>query len=281
MCISSFGYAHQSVPDFLESISYKEREDLSSLFYEIMNYDHGAYTLFYDKPVTLSGDFTSTPYGNIFAGMAPCYVFWKKWNLWNELKGKLQIRNYLFLHETSKLHNDISFVIFINKDAFKKCIIKNKVIFQEILGKIVEPEIILAQLETRAVTFQEFINNSQILWGILLGYGEENAKLFSMLTNFSLDPSRDDIPNYAFKPQFINNNLDEIKLMIADLSERAICHGDYDFNLLLIGSVHFKADKNSLETKSLKRIYQSQREGLSEIYSKGDFLEITLEKLSK
>ena len=51
-----------SIKKTLDTISLEDQQKLESFFYAIMIEDHGAYTLFGDKPISLAGNFLVTPY---------------------------------------------------------------------------------------------------------------------------------------------------------------------------------------------------------------------------
>lgn len=57
--------------------------------------------------------------------------------------------------------------------------------------------------------------------------------------------------------------------------------GDYNYYPLTIGSIYFVGDITHPETKALQNKYRELRGKISEIYNNGDFLEITLSKLTE
>lgn len=125
----------------------------------------------------------------------------------------------------------------------------NLSIFEKILNKTIEPNNFLALIEKGEISFSESIQNNEILLGICLGYGENNSILY-----------------YLRNKILQNNYLDFF--------------GDYNYSLMRINSLHFIANHQLEETKKLKTKYQNLRAKISEIYSRGEFLEITLSQLS-
>ena len=67
----------QDIKDILSKIPSKDKQALERLFYWIMHNDHGNYTLFGEKPISLSGDFIITPIGNLIGGDRCGGIFWK------------------------------------------------------------------------------------------------------------------------------------------------------------------------------------------------------------
>lgn len=89
----------------------------------------------------------------------------------------------------------------------------------------------------------EALGNSQVLYGILLGYGEENAKGFDL-----------DLPDP--KP-FSKESPKPNRLTLP----------------------YFQTFSTSQETPFLRKQYQEDRKKILSIYSNGNLLEITLTKL--
>lgn len=120
--------------------------------------------------------------------------------------------------------------------------------FKEILGENITPEQVYADM-IRAEDVYEVLGDSQILYGILFGFGEGNARGYQ--DKFVLEF---DIP----EPTSFN-----------DEEQRA--------NHLSLP--YFAVFGNKLETDCLRRMYQQERGRILSLYSKGNFLEITLNQL--
>jgi hypothetical protein len=61
LLLISFPLNGVNIQACLANIPSQSREELNSLFSTILGRDQGAYTLFGDKPISLSGDFILTP----------------------------------------------------------------------------------------------------------------------------------------------------------------------------------------------------------------------------
>lgn len=116
--IAPFTIFAESIKDTLNKISSSDRESMKDLFYTLMQKEHGAYMLFGDKPLSLSGDFIITPFCNLITGHQCGGVFWKNWNVWKKYESLFPHANYLIVEESSYNHKDIVHVIFINKKHF-------------------------------------------------------------------------------------------------------------------------------------------------------------------
>lgn len=245
----------------LDQLPKEDRATLESLFKFIFKTDHGAYTLFGDKPVSLSGDFTLTPWENTIEGMRCGGLFWKKWAVWETYKHMFPFTHYLMLREPAK-GSSIHYVIVINKKEFIKIFNENLNLFQTVLDEKITPEEFLSNIEKEKKTFVESIHDNQLLWGILLGYGKHNSGLY----------------NKRDRPYFNTMLLSSIAIERSKIKLQSI--GDYDYSPVIMESVHFVGERNHPETLALQKKYRELRGRISEIYSKGDFLEITLRQLT-
>lgn len=144
----------------------------------------------------------------------------------------------------------------VNKVEFVKVINQHLHLFERVLDRSVSPEQMLSDLESGKISLLDSINNNKMILGILLGYGKYNAMLFN-------------------RREW--QGLNDAGLQHSTIKLEAF--GDYAYSPLVIKSVHFAADFKHPETKVLQKKYQKLREKISEIYAKGNFLEITLSQL--
>lgn len=248
-----------NIRKFLYEISSEDRSALCSLFSSLIE-DHFAYTLFGDKPVSLSAHFVLTPWENTIEKVSSDGLFWKKWQIFQSYRNRLPLKNFILIQEPSKTKNwQISNVILINKRAFIEIVKSHLKIFEGVLGKKINPQKMLKSIEDGKISLVDSINNNQMLWGILLGYGSHNAALYNKQDREYL--------NLGDFTKYSQINLEPI--------------GDYHYSPLRIGSVYFAGDLEHPQTKALQQKYQKLRGKISAIYAKGDFLEITLSKLTE
>jgi hypothetical protein len=267
----------QDVNNFLSKIPPQDKQQLENFFHIIMHSNSGCYTLFGDKPVTLSGDFILTSCNNVLAGARCGGIFWKYWKTWEKYKSQLTIKNYIFFAEPSITCKNVVNVILINKKAFVKEVNQYIEFFNEKLGDISSAETFLKKIEEQK-RFASMIRNDEMLWGILLGYGLENASLYARrdrIERFINAEELPKIPENVPKPHRFSSIEDEYKFLDSKLQ----FFGDHSYSPFIINSISFVADLDHPETQFLKKKYHSFRSEISEIYSKGDFLEITLTQL--
>src|SRR5438552_19133076 len=87
----------QDIKSILCQLSKHDKQELTELFHTLMDDDQYCYTLFGDKPVSLSGDYVVTPYEVTLSGRLPGGIFWKKWDTWKKNQKKFPIIQYLFI----------------------------------------------------------------------------------------------------------------------------------------------------------------------------------------
>lgn len=241
----------------------EDRESINHLFSLLIKEEQFGYTLFGDKPISLSGHFIITPWENIVEHINDQDgVFWKNWRIWEKYQHLFPLKNFILINETSRKNKNISHIILINKKEFIRIINQNHRLFEIILGCQISPQDMLKKIESREMTFIDSINDHQGLWGLLLGYGKHNSMLYN---------------------QRERSYFDCLALSDAALKHSSIklesC-GDYHYSPLIIGSVYFAGDTDDSETRTLQEKYRELRGKISKTYTRGDFLEITLSKLT-
>lgn len=258
------GIEATSVSAILKEIPKEDRESINHLFSFFIKEDHFAYTLFGDKPISLSAHFIITPWENIVERVNDQdEIFWKNWNVWKKYQHLFSLKDFILINEPSKNNKNISNVILINKKEFIRVISQNQRLFEAVLGYSVLPHRMLKKIEFNKMTFVDSINDNQGLWGILLGYGKHNSMLY----------------NQRHRNYFNCLALSESSLRNSSIKLKG--SGDNNYSPLIIGSVYFVGDITHPETKALQKKYRELRGKISAIYSKGDFLEITLSKLTE
>jgi len=247
-----------NVVQYLNSIPSQDRQNIERVFIELIKNDHFAYSLFGDKPVSLSSHFILTPWENIIEHMPTDRIFWKNWESWKKYRDLFLSHKYLILEEKSKTEKfEIISIMMINKEALIEVVNKNSKIFSVVLNKKIEGQQFLDEIETGKIGFIEAINNSQILWGILLGYGTHNSFLYAIR----------DRP-YLWSLSHLN------KYLLENCSDSV-------FMPFHLNSVYFAGDSKHPETIYLKNKYKKMRGEISAIYNQGDFLEITLRQFTQ
>jgi len=267
-----------SVRNVLNTIPQDEQEALKLLFYELFNENNFSYTLFGDKPMSLTGYFTtSLDYNGVPSDED--ISFWNKWDLWKKYAHDFPTTKYLLIEEPRE-KNGTKQIYFINKKSFIKKVDKNIKLFQKDFGKNITGSILLGNIENNPKVLYLFDNKPGLL-GVLLGYGKHNSFLFDKRNKLSSFVYRKKLPETPVKipdpSEGFSSLQEEFNSYFAVLTH----FGDPGYSPLIIHSVHFVADKKHPETIALKQKYRTMRGNISATYAKGDFLEITLSKLTE
>jgi len=211
--------------------------------------DNFAYTLFGDKPVSLGGHFLELPEANrIFLDFPS--IYWKRWEVWKKYAEHFLMKNYLLFEQDAGENR--KFIFFINKQAFVLCVKRHQAIFDRELGKKVQGEELLVEFAEGKTPLWK----NELLLGILLGYGEHNARLFAKRAK-----------------------IEGLSLLFGDIFPNEYRMIDKHLNFFEEGKVTFVADLHHPETAVLKKKYQKSTQKIAENYALRDFLGVTLQKL--
>ena len=273
LCLSNLTYA-KDIKAILNDIKEDDRQDLYEIFYRMMNKDHFVYTLFGDKPVSSSSDFILTPSENIFCGMKCGGIFWRKWEVWKKYKALFSMNHYLLI-ECPSVENIKSF---INKEAFLQVVNQNLDLFKEILGKNTNASNLLRKIEEDQ-NFFSTIKENQMLFGLLLGYGKHNSKLFFDRDNIRQFIKSKKLPKLPYKVPLPSKEFSSLLEEHDFFHSKLLPFEKYSYSLLFIKPIHFMADLKHPETIKLQKKYQELRRKISILYAQSNFLEITLSQL--
>lgn len=261
----------------LKQIPKNELEDIRDLFNNLIYQNHFSYTLFGEKAVSISYCTISKPFEILrkheMNNQILSNVLGAKWEKWKVIQPKFPIKNYLFLEEAIWSDHYLRYIILINRKKFINVFNKNSEIFQRELGYKTTAENLLTKIEQLG-DLRKVLNHNELLLGILLDYGKNNADFYNRRNQIKI--LRDHYGHILVKDSSFVKELNE---QIAEITDILQPCSEQDCELLFIPSIHFVGDAQSPETLALRQKYQAQREEITDIYAKGDLLEITLSKL--
>lgn len=282
-CFGYWKYYSTSIDTKLKKISDDEKKCLEMFFYSSFH-DGLGYTLFGDKPITIVG------YINPKEKIKDVYDFLdstigaynefnirirKGWEIFEKCKF-LPSEKFSIVNEKSRANN-FHCILFINNDSVLKTIKLHLKDFKNVLGQHVTPQNLLQKIIKSDDVFGDVLKNHQGLIGTLLGYGRHNAWLFHR---------REQLEQHFYKFRFTLTK--PIKEIAADeleaLNQKLQSFDDRDYTditFLPIILPCFCADRNAEETRLLKQKYEKQYRKINNRYRKGDFLKITLQKLTE
>jgi hypothetical protein len=200
-------------------------------------------------------------------------------NGWEKYHLLFPMPNYLLIKEPSVNCPNVINVIFINKKKFIKKVNDHINVFTQNLDTNLTGESLLIEIE-KTKRFASVIKNNEMLWGILLGYGVCNSELYSRRSKLEQFINYEELPYIPQNKPLPNKKFSSIEEECEYLDSKLKLFGEYAYSPLVIRSVNFVSNKEHGETKFLEKKYRNLRCKLSAIYAKGDFLEITLSKLT-
>ena len=261
--IFTFSSKNPQIKKKLSAIPYEERLVLDS-FFRILLFKGGfAYVLFGDKSIS-EEDYLSTCSSldddcwvryNLSLRNVLLREGWKTWKKYSHLFPSKSIA----IHHLKK--GNTEFLFFINKRNVEEIFKKNKRDFILKYGSgITAQEIIRMCLDDRNLGGINYENCHDIV-GMLFGYGRHNSLLFQR---------RNELQLFSIK-----TNVCELQQLDCTLQFFLDTHSS---SLQLLSLPRFVADLNHPETIAIKEKYEKQRREICKYYSKGDFLQLTLEK---
>lgn len=268
---------NQNVGDILNVIPKDEKEALNKLFHNLFNRNNFSYTLFGDKPMSLAAYLTSSFDDE---GM-PSDIelsFWNEWAVWKKYEKAFPMKHYLLIEGPTRGRSKE--IYFINRKCFTEKVDEYCSLFQKAFGENITGSLLLKRIEENH-KFLSFLSNHQTLLGILLGYGKHNASLFDKRNQISPFVYKKEFPKIPVKVPTPSKNFSSLQEEFNSYFSVLTLFGDPGYSPLMIHSVHFVADHKHPETIALKEKYRRLRGEISAIYAKGNFLEITLSKLTE
>jgi hypothetical protein len=260
----------------LSTLLHEDVVELEGLFHKLVFNDHFAYTLLGGKAVSLSSCFDEVPWEKILKGSKQGIIFWHKWETWIKHRSQFQSKHFLLFKEKSNYLDNVSLIFLINKKLFTETFKKYQKTFDYILGHQTSPEKILEDLESGNTTLQSAFLGNEILLGIMLGYGEHNASLYSRRDELYRTRGYSKLMLKKPKPsEGFETIEDEIQYL-----HNVLSFYDTQGPLLVFNSVNFAADPSHPETITLIEKYRRLGQEISQTYKDKNFLEVTLSLLT-
>lgn len=272
--------------DFVISMPVKDRKHLDYFFKDLLIEDCGGYTLFGNKPMFMGGytkPFCLLTWHRFLRSLFPPNLrVCRGWKTWKKYQHFFSDSAFLLVAEPNPLFlrwekptfreelNPVVSILLINKEKFCETVTAYQKDFQTILER---EDLSCNQLLLEAETLpflKTVLQCKEELFGILLGYGRENARLFQ---------EREDGKEVAF---FAFPWGEEVEYFFRHrLGDMWWWFGIYPKQLeLFLGYPTFLVDPDSLETKRLKEEFLETRKRILTYYEGKDFLEATLSRLA-
>jgi hypothetical protein len=288
-----FYFKNQSVSHKLQLIPVEEQFLLEAFFRTLISVDNGSYVLFGDKPASLmvyeDGGRELFQVLPDFELNVHFYPAKRGFEIWQKFQHLFPSKVYVLVRIESCFSKALSAIFLIHKDRLLATLSKYFSDFQRRFPKFQSPEELLNSMLIDPSLLQQVCNKHDLLLGIILGYGKENAALFERKINIEaflspkkFYPFRSSLNNSFFRPTAregfitLEEELNVIKMksdgIIEDLDSPGISWNlHYPLGYLVDPE---KTDLNQLRA-NLKQVLVKS----TAAYEKGDFLHVTLKKI--
>lgn len=251
------------IANALSLIPPKDRHLLDQLFHHLIISESFAYTLYGDKPISLSYCLRTQTH-------EPPFTI-EQWNTWEKHKHLFPSKHYI-LRKINARKPDEAWILLINIKHFTKTFNRHRKLFQSILGPQTTAHDLIHTFRTHPLPFKKGLKNRAILKGILCGYGKNNSTLYLRKRTIEKALLAE---NTLIKPNHPYKTLQE---ELQALTSTLCLFNSLDHTL--ISFPYFLVDPTTQETKDLVKKYNKQRAHFLPLLTEHHFLERTLTHLT-
>ncbi len=272
-------------------LSKEDRLAIEPLLKDLVLNNHFGYVLAGEKPVAFTAYFQQMRFENVlFIKNFRSINVEQSWKALEKIRSKLNSENFLL---TKKEYNFFDFkgsnqecvdivnvITIINKKLFLCTVQEHLACFKKALGDWVTPEKLLLKVSESTISLFEVLDKNEGLFGILLGYGKNNAFAFKRYLELAhcVDPLFYEAAPFCslqtIKPSLGFSCLEE---EYAYFQEQLLLF-DLQFPFSVFLPPAFRVLKDDEETSILKEKYRKAHRRLMKTYQGKDFLEVTLKQ---
>ncbi|MDN3507155.1 MAG: hypothetical protein P0S96_08000 [Simkaniaceae bacterium] len=246
---------------------------MEKFFNDLLFKEGGVYTLLGSKPVTevVLYHYTDEEMAELQKHLTPeelenCYVddqydLPKNWERWEKYSSDKPLKRHLLFRSHYSEDGKSSYVYFVDIVKTALLLQDNYDLFAREVGFVFNPLEVVLEMPSKTSAFWEKVResrNATLLWGLLFGYGKENASLFSW--------------KYLSKSEKTSNFVKHLPCTYSNPPPVGKVELTIE-NLLLPSFVSF-----TLEDKVLDK-YIKERKEIQLIYKQNDLLTYTLQQL--
>lgn len=177
-------------PQNMNGLSKEEQVWLTKFFRDVMLEHSAIYTLWGSKPITEiiierhSKEEAQAYYESLSeqekqeCWIVEDYDLLKNWGRWQQIQHRFPSTRYLFFECEWRNTSDALFVYFIDILKAAMTITENYPLFQKVVGVDFDPVAVVFEMPNKESLFWNKISGNALLWGILFGFGKENAYAF-------------------------------------------------------------------------------------------------------
>lgn len=176
-------FRNQSINRKLQSIPIEEQFFLEAFFRTLISVDNGSYVLFGDKPASLM-TYEESRYHDHAHSLSdfPCSTIFspqvKGFEIWQKYQHLFSSKTYAILKIESCFFKNMSAVFFIHKKRLLSTLSRNFTDFQKKFPRFESANSLLQSMLVDSSILRQICNKHDLLLGIILGFGKDNAALF-------------------------------------------------------------------------------------------------------
>lgn len=254
--------------------------------------DSAGYVFYGDKAMTLASFeklqlFKGVKLKPLYEiGMSLCYAYHpinqvcvKGWNLWNKKFAHLD-SEIVFKTCPSPFNKASTYIFIISKGNFLKVVQDNEGVFRERLSSYTNAEELLHNCIASKNMMKETLQDDEVVLGVLLGYGRNNAELFEKRTVLTkrMDGLTENDPEYLKVKEELNSLANQTQYS-SPMSYYNLQNCSPEKLLQFLPLPQFVADGSTKETQELQKSYEATREKIQALYKGKNFVDETLAQL--
>lgn len=263
----------QQIATFVQTLPKEEKTLLDNYLRLLIRDSFSGYVLYGEKPISIE----SLTYHSsaLFDQDVEDLLMQKGIELWQSFRISPKDKHYSFVAFDVKKWG-YHHLVCINHKAFLRVVNENLSLFRYVLGPTLSAEDLLNEVLSTPDQFYTILKHDNVLLGILLGYGKQNALLVSRKEFIAENPVQ--FPFVSKKHIFPSIGFASSEEEYEALKKTTVVSRQLkSFDLCKIP--YFGCDPSSAESQELLTTYEKNRTEILRAVQAEDFLEKTLCKL--
>ncbi len=276
----------------IQAIPFEDRCYLEFFFRTLISQESGCYVLFGDKPAAMMVYEDRQDFKLLTLSRRPISGFSKEklgLKVWQKYRHLFPLKDYAIVNTRAFTPSSSGAVFLINKKRLLTTLSQNFIEFQKSFPEFRTPKHLLDGMLDDATILHRVCFQHDVLLGIILGFGKDNAVLFAremQLESFLFPQSficgryrENPLARPTPQPGFssLEEELTAIQVKGGGIFDP---HDETLVNWTLHFPLGFLVDTTKTDPKKLYVKYKQQRIRATRAYDKGNFLEITLRELT-
>lgn len=281
---------NSKIAERLQLIPPEDKHFLEAFFRSLISFHDGCYVLFGDKPAALMiyQEETALTEANFVRYLESFIPEKKGYNTWKKYQSQFPLKDYAIVKAKASTANHLAVVFLVQKKRLLKALRQNFNLFNKAFPQHISPEALCDAMLKDPSILGKICFEHELLLGIILGFGKDNATLFErqseIISYFSRRVHKGEksynslmrpIPSLGFK------TLEEELEAIAKKEGSIIIPKDGPGVQCLHLPLGYLVDTTKTNLKHLRQKYKRQRVEATKAYQRGNFLEVTLKALAK